>query len=698
MVNDASGLTPGHIRFAPSILQRLGEELNPNIDQGLLELVKNAYDADATECHVWLDGVDDRGTVVVEDNGEGMDADSIINGWLVLGDSQKIINRRTRLGRTPAGNKGLGRLAALRLGHEAHMISRPAGRSDEYAVTLDWDKFDAAATVDEVDVPVVKGTNETATSGTRIELRRMRGSIGRVDARKLARALVLLADPFGDQPDSFAPVLHSVEYNDLAELVKRRYFEDAEFHLAATLRAGKVSARVTDWRGQTLWESGDSFLSQNKVYEAPDADLDFWVFLLDQRVFTGRNVQLSAVREWLQHFGGVHVYVDGIRVAPYGNPGDDWLGINLARVKSPESRPGTNSSIGRLRIADPGDQLIQKTDRSGFIETHAFDELSRFARDAMDWMARRRLDEAEQRRRKNRTESETKTESTGRRVEREIAKIPDSAEKKVLESAFREHERAQQRENEILRKELQLYRTLSTAGITAATFAHETTGNSLKSISLITNSLKKMIQQDLPETYPTRYKKGLERIMSAVTEMGVLTSATLGLVGEEKRRIGKVLLNQVVSQVADVFSPFLEGRKVELVLDLSRPGEPFIRASEAAIESIVTNLVNNSVSAFERAHVTQRRILIRTTVDGDTWRLTVADNGPGMDDIDIKDIWLPGQTRRQGGTGLGLTIIRDTLNDLNGQASAISHGELGGATFTIELQTLGIDKDGSSVD
>ena len=39
-------------RFAPSILVRLGEELVPNLDQAIIELIRNSYDADAKECTV----------------------------------------------------------------------------------------------------------------------------------------------------------------------------------------------------------------------------------------------------------------------------------------------------------------------------------------------------------------------------------------------------------------------------------------------------------------------------------------------------------------------------------------------------------------------------------------------------------------------------------------------------------------------
>src|ERR1022692_5006320 len=108
----------GHIQFAPDILRRLGEELNPNVDQGILELVKNSYDADARKCTVKLINASrPGGRIEVRDNGDGMTVEQIKQGWFILGSSSKDQSLPTRLGRIPAGNKGLGRLAALRMGH-----------------------------------------------------------------------------------------------------------------------------------------------------------------------------------------------------------------------------------------------------------------------------------------------------------------------------------------------------------------------------------------------------------------------------------------------------------------------------------------------------------------------------------------------------------------------------------------------------
>ena len=78
------------LRFSPSILRLLGEELNPSPDQGILELIKNAYDADATKCTVELCSVHiTGGSIKVTDNGHGMSSDEIRDGWFVVGDFVK---------------------------------------------------------------------------------------------------------------------------------------------------------------------------------------------------------------------------------------------------------------------------------------------------------------------------------------------------------------------------------------------------------------------------------------------------------------------------------------------------------------------------------------------------------------------------------------------------------------------------------
>jgi len=105
------------------------------------------------------------------------------------------------------------------------------------------------------------------------------------------------------------------------------------------------------------------------------------------------------------------------------------------------------------------------------------------------------------------------------------------------------------------------------------------------------------------------------------------------------------------------------------------------------VQAIVANLVTNVINAFSKkgARVRDRQLLVATEISRDRLALRVMDNGPGITDISIDDIWLPGQTTVPGGTGLGLSIVRDAAADLGGKARAIARGELGGAEFVIEF-------------
>lgn len=686
----------GHIRFATSILSRLGEELNPNIDQGILELVKNAYDADARECQVSLvKDEDGQPMITVSDDGRGMDAEDIVDGWLVLGSSKKQTSQLTPLGRRPAGNKGLGRLAALRLGHRARMVSQPVGAQVEYEVRFDWDDFDGAATVDEIGIVVAENANADRTHGTNVEITGLRKAIGRTEVKRLARSLVLLSDPFGEDSEAFRPRLHAPEFPDLTRVVEDHYFSEADYHLTAVLSGGMLNTKVTDWRGNTLYKATHEELrigSNGALYDAPDMTFDLWAFTLAGATFSTRAASLGEVREWLRSFGGVHVYSNSLRVSPYGNSGNDWLDMNLARAKNPEFRPSTNNSIGRVKIDDAHGQLIQKTDRSGFIESDKFDAIRQASVDSMEWMARQRLNERDNRRRNEAKVNETEAEGTRQSVRNQIAQIPDAGNKLEVANAFARYDAARQKEAEGLRKEVQLYRTLSTAGITSATFAHESSGNPLKSIGWALGSIRRRLQTDLASTYEVRYSKPVDSIFKATNSLSVLSTATLSLINPDKRRVSRVNLHAVVRGVVTTYEPFLDGRVVSLSLNLA-PGQPYITGTDAAVESIFTNLVNNSLSAFERVNEVDRRIEVSSRVVDGMWELTVADNGPGIEGIALKDIWLPGESRRDGGTGLGLTIVRDAISDLGGNVEAIAHGALGGASFIVRLQLLGVDDE-----
>ena len=261
-------------------------------------------------------------------------------------------------------------------------------------------------------------------------------------------------------------------------------------------------------------------------------------------------------------------------------------------------------------------------------------------------------------------------------------------DRKAIQQAFTSYERSRDREVDVLQREVQLYRTLSTAGITAATFAHESNANPLKVISHSIGAIERRSKLHLADSYDQLFKSPINSTKRALNSLSVLSTATLSLVDHEKRRTVRIDLHNFVQEVVDSYTPFLEGRDVKLDLDLDTSA-PFLRGQPAALESIVINLLNNSMAAFEDAGTKKRLIKIASQLSGERWQLSVSDSGPGIVGIELADIWLPGQTTRKYGTGLGLTIVRDATKDLGGRVYAIEQGDLGGAVITIELPIIG---------
>ena len=97
-----------------ALLKELGEALVGQAHIALAELVKNAYDADATRCQVTID----EDQIVVEDNGHGMSEREFLDHWMTIGTRHKQeTGTSRRFKRQVTGSKGVGRLAAQFLAH-----------------------------------------------------------------------------------------------------------------------------------------------------------------------------------------------------------------------------------------------------------------------------------------------------------------------------------------------------------------------------------------------------------------------------------------------------------------------------------------------------------------------------------------------------------------------------------------------------
>lgn len=206
-----------HLEVHPSVVFKLGEDLITDAMQALIELVKNCYDADATWAEIIIrTGLADTETpdapsIVIKDNGTGMTVEQIRRGWLTISNSvkreMKARGLSTHLGRTPLGDKGLGRLGAQRLGEIVTIVTRPAGAALEHELTIDWRAFQTKSSLSEVDLSLVtRPTKEAA--GTILTITQLREPKQWRDAAKsgsedgtsvLQKDLSVLISPYGDE-------------------------------------------------------------------------------------------------------------------------------------------------------------------------------------------------------------------------------------------------------------------------------------------------------------------------------------------------------------------------------------------------------------------------------------------------------------------------------------------------------------------
>lgn len=681
-----------HFKFSPKILNRLGEELIPNPDQGIIELVKNSYDADATECTVKLVNISTiGGSIIISDNGVGMGINAINEGWLVLGSSKKDANEITPLGRRPVGNKGLGRLAALQQGSQVILKTRPKNEPGiEYSLTINWHDFQEANVVEDIAFDVQKSSTNKR-QGTDITINNLKNIFSKRDIKRLARELLLLADPF-DNNVAFRPQLITLEFPDIAQQVNDSYFENAEYHLQANINSqGIAEAKLLDWKGDLLFHAEHKDITQEPSYRTSPAAFELWIFLLNPQNFSAKNSSVSAtvVRKWLAEVGNVHLYHRNIRVKPYGDQGDDWLKLNYARARNPEVRPSTSTVIGQVVVNDPDNKLIQKTDRLGFIENEAFLELKRFTADILDWIAKERLKTIENKREIVKQQSSHKVTVARAKIEEVIeAEVPQESRKNVLK-VVQQYETAKEQETKVLREDLQLYRSLATAGTTAAVFAHES-GKPVTLIKKIAKRIEQNGKKGLKEKYQEFLEKPVQKLYKIAQSLLRFSNFPLQLLKREKRRTGVVDIHSVIEDMIKLFQPFVEDSKIEVVVKKT-DGNPCIYGSIALLETIVTNLLINAIDAFnvEGGRNKERKVIISTDTGEGYLQLKVLDNGLGIRDISLDEIWLPGRTTKQGGTGLGLTIVKDSVLDLGGKIQAIPNGELCGAEFIIKLPLVG---------
>jgi signal transduction histidine kinase len=425
-----------------ALLQELGERLVTTPHVALAELVKNSYDADATEVHVTIRENEHGGPEIeVRDNGCGMTLQQIRAFWMRIGNTHKGKEQTSeRFGRPLTGNKGIGRFCVRRLGTSVKLESsaKSARRLECNTLEIDWKKFvpgDDVAKVPVKGISLVKSGDETGLKLTmsghrRIEWRSLEDQ--RSYAYLLRQLATLAANrgtkrPGFEADPGFRVVLNapSLEYGAALEgFVDGADAEDDG--LAVDIReklmgAGwaLLTAKVgKDGKARCRLDAASpvgkrEFVSSHKFTALEDVSLTLAIFVEESG--WNRNeklLPLGKLNTILNDWGGVQLRHRGVRIFPYGDPGDDWLDIEKDRARRLGRPPQDDlidfantikartpldtgrvllnmlshkAYLGAVEVGDDQKGLEVKADREGFVDNLVLQELKQFTRFAIDW-------------------------------------------------------------------------------------------------------------------------------------------------------------------------------------------------------------------------------------------------------------------------------------------------------------------------
>jgi signal transduction histidine kinase len=369
----------GRIGFSieSRIIRELGERLVKQPEVALLELIKNAYDADSGLCEIFYDP---PSPLVIVDTGVGMTLEQFTGGWMRIGTSSKEgIIETEKYGRTITGEKGIGRFAVRFLGKSLHLESvaydKIRGFKTLLVADFDWPNFDKSEDLGKIKVPYrLMRVDDARVTGTILSISTLRPNAKVLDLHVVKTASMDVVTPYhallgGSDGDDlkkkkkgskninrvadpgFSLKIHRVAYANRAAIantgmdgesedVARQVLDHAVLRVSIKLIEDRVKLEVFEF-GNT-----ESILHIEDKYPNEIGHLfaDIRFFPRRKGTFTNMPVNGKKAEAWVRDNSGVAVFDRAFRVHPYGTEGDDWLSLSsdsAKRLRHPRSTVAT---------------------------------------------------------------------------------------------------------------------------------------------------------------------------------------------------------------------------------------------------------------------------------------------------------------------------------------------------------------------
>lgn len=707
-----------HFNAEARLMQELGERLVAVPEVALVELIKNAYDADATTCTVEVTGTD---RMEIRDDGHGMTINQFKKFWMTIGTSHKAREEYSPLFRRDlTGQKGIGRFAVRFLATELTVSTIAYDEELEQMTRLtayfDWIQLDTSEHLQGTEVPYTLSVVTPGTqTGTTLQLSKLRHGTDFMDSSAFRTQVLRILSPIQG--------LDRGRFKNFKPSGKHK--EDPGFSVTLPGKGSNVESNIAaevlrNYVARLVIESKNGFVDyhvdfgdgadthtlrverSHLISNGFHADIRF----IPRRkgLFANKDINGTLARGWLTENSGVAIIDRGFRIRPYGDEDDDWLDLvndantnrrvwrtDIANEFFPITKvarnnpalnpminlPANHQLVGAVFVASSRsrstvriDDLIPSTDREGFLQTAGFEQLKTFVRAGIEYIAHldriRGLEEKQKEAEKSAEQARQEFKEAMKYVE-EIPTLTKTERARIV-SQYSELavkiEEVEQYDREARGK----LSVMGAMGVLAGFLTHEA--------SRLKTTLRRAAR-DVAEA--ARRDPSLQKIADEL-QGGVTTwneqleyvSTFIDTTQQYKSTTFKA--KPQIERVIRLFKSFCDERDIRVKIcvepDIVVPAMPVTTYS-----GIFLNLFTNALKAV-LAHgnsSTDLVVEIRASRDAKRHILEVLDTGIGVPPSMVKRIWDPMFTTTARlenalgtGMGLGLTLSRQLATEVGG--------------------------------
>jgi len=683
-----------YIKPAGRHILTVGRDLIQDKYAAVVELVKNAYDADSPDVEIIFKVSNDRKylTISIADRGHGMSRDTVINKWLVPSTDDKLKRKTSPGGRIMQGRKGIGRYAASILG-DTLKLETITKNKEKTEVLLNWKDFEKAKYLSEVEI-LVETKKTDQSSGTILTMTGGQTYLDDWDEnqiKKLEFELRKLIPPINKElfpelkDEIFGITLSFVNFYKNQQLIIKKEIKPYpiiqlyDYRISGTIKPnGKGTLKFRNQRVRnTIEEDIDITLEKNtncgklsfdiRVYDR-ETDAIEQLIKRGLKNENGDYVGKLQARELLNEYNGIGVYRNGFRIRPLGDPDFDWLKLNMKRIQNPSQKIGSNQVIGFVLIQSEEDSgLIEKSARDGLRDNQAYANLIEATNKVIGKLEERRFD----------YRKKAGLSRTAVKIERELEKLftfddlKENVRKRLTKAGVSNETYNEiigiisKKENEnnqvadTIRQTVAIYQGQATLGKIINVILHE----GRRPLNFFANQVENVnyYSQDLKKKYT---ESKLEKVLSLIDGFGTNAEVLVGLferldpLAAGKRGKKKELnLNKSIYGAFKVFEKELQRNNIKL--NIVCPPNVTFMAWEQDIYAIFANLIDNSIFWInQNTKSSKREINVVVSFEEKLEYIDYRDTGPGIEEhlIESEVIFEPEFSTKSEGTGLGLAI------------------------------------------